>query len=107
MEFADFRHYVHGDDLRFVDWNIYGRLDRLFMKIFLEEEDLSLMIAVDTSASMDWGIRTSSSTREGSRWPSATSALSTATGSPLLVRRDRGAPATLEHEGTPPHPRDG
>jgi uncharacterized protein (DUF58 family) len=55
VEFADFRPYVHGDDLRFVDWNIYGRLDRLFMKIFLEEEDLSLMIAIDTSASMDWG----------------------------------------------------
>ena len=55
VEFADFRPYVHGDDLRFVDWNIYGRLDRLFMKIFLEEEDLSLMIAVDTSGSMDWG----------------------------------------------------
>ncbi|MEC7352820.1 MAG: DUF58 domain-containing protein [Planctomycetota bacterium] len=55
VEFADFRPYVHGDDLRFVDWNIYGRLDRLFMKIFLEEEDLSLVVAVDTSASMDWG----------------------------------------------------
>ena len=55
VEFADFRPYVHGDDLRFVDWNIYGRLDRLFMKIFLEEEDLSLLIAVDASASMDWG----------------------------------------------------
>ena len=55
VEFADFRPYVHGDDLRFVDWNIYGRLDRLFMKIFLEEEDLSLVIAVDTSGSMDWG----------------------------------------------------
>ena len=55
VEFADFRPYVHGDDLRFVDWNIYGRLDRLFMKIFLEEEDLSLVIAIDTSASMDWG----------------------------------------------------
>lgn len=55
VEFADYRPYTHGDDLRFVDWNIYGRLDRLFMKIFLEEEDLSLMIAIDTSASMDWG----------------------------------------------------
>ncbi len=55
VEFADFRQYVHGDDLRFVDWNIYGRLDRLFLKIFLEEEDLSLMLVVDTSASMDWG----------------------------------------------------
>ncbi|MBM4100377.1 MAG: DUF58 domain-containing protein [Planctomycetes bacterium] len=55
VEFADFRPYVHGDDLRFIDWNIFGRLDRLFLKIFLEEEDLSLLVAVDTSASMDWG----------------------------------------------------
>ena len=55
VEFADFRPYVHGDDLRFIDWNIFGRLDRLFLKIFLEEEDLSLVIAIDTSASMDWG----------------------------------------------------
>lgn len=55
VEFADFRPYVHGDDLRFVDWNIYGRLDRLFLKIFLEEEDLSLMLVIDSSASMDWG----------------------------------------------------
>lgn len=55
VEFADFRPYVPGDDLRFVDWNIYGRLDKLFLKIFLEEEDLSLIIAVDRSASMHWG----------------------------------------------------
>ena len=55
VEFADYRHYVHGDDLRFVDWNIYARLDRLFLKLFLEEEDLSLLIAIDRSASMDRG----------------------------------------------------
>ena len=55
VEFADFRPYVAGDDLRFVVWNIYGRLDRLFLKIFLEEEDLSLIVAVDASASMHWG----------------------------------------------------
>jgi hypothetical protein len=55
VEFADFRQYVHGDDLRFIDWNIFGRLDRLFLKIFLEEEDLSLVVAIDASASMDWG----------------------------------------------------
>lgn len=55
IEFADFRPYVHGDDLRFVDWNIFGRLDRLFLKMFLEEEDLSLVIAIDTSASMRAG----------------------------------------------------
>ncbi|MDZ4829831.1 MAG: DUF58 domain-containing protein [Phycisphaerae bacterium] len=55
VEFADYRPYVHGDDLRFVDWNIYGRLDRLFLKVFLEEEDLSLVIVVDASPSMRWG----------------------------------------------------
>lgn len=55
VEFADYRHYAHGDDLRFVDWNIYARLDKLFLKVFLEEEDLSLIIAIDTSASMNWG----------------------------------------------------
>ena len=55
VEFADFRPYVHGDDLRFVDWNIYGRLDRLFLKMFLEEEDLSLFVVIDASASMAFG----------------------------------------------------
>lgn len=55
VEFADYRHYTHGDDLRFVDWNIYARLDKLFLKLFIEEEDLSLLIAVDASASMNWG----------------------------------------------------
>jgi uncharacterized protein (DUF58 family) len=55
MEFADFRPYAPGDDLRFVDWNIYGRIERLFLRIFLEEEDLSLVVAVDESASMGFG----------------------------------------------------
>jgi len=55
VEFADYRHYAHGDDLRFVDWNIYARLDRLFLKLFLEEEDLSLVLAIDCSTSMNWG----------------------------------------------------
>lgn len=55
VEFADYRHYTHGDDLRFVDWNIYARLDKLFLKLFLEEEDLSLILAIDNSLSMDWG----------------------------------------------------
>lgn len=55
VEFADHRPYVVGDDLRHIDWNIFGRLDRLFLKLFLEEEDLSLHIVVDCSASMDAG----------------------------------------------------
>ncbi len=55
VEFADYRSYVPGDDLRYIDWNVYGRLDVLFLKIFLEEEDLSLHIVIDTSSSMDYG----------------------------------------------------
>lgn len=55
MEFADFRPYAPGDDLRFIDWNIYGRIERLFLRLFLEEEDLSLVVAVDASASMGFG----------------------------------------------------
>lgn len=55
VEFADHRSYVVGDDLRFLDWNIYARLERLFIKLFLEEEDLHVRILIDTSRSMDWG----------------------------------------------------
>ncbi len=55
VEFADYRSYVVGDDLRFIDWNIYARLDRLFLKLFLEEEDLSLYILLDVSKSCDFG----------------------------------------------------
>src|SRR6187397_329961 len=55
VEFADYRNYVIGDDLRFIDWNIYARLERLFLKLFLEEEDLSLSIILDVSKSCDYG----------------------------------------------------
>jgi uncharacterized protein (DUF58 family) len=55
VEFADFRNYVPGDDLRFIDWNLYARLDRLFIKLFLEEEDLHFFCLVDTSSSMEFG----------------------------------------------------
>src|SRR6187431_3411436 len=55
VEFADYRNYSIGDDLRFIDWNIYARLDKLFLKLFLEEEDLSLYILVDVSKSADYG----------------------------------------------------
>lgn len=55
VEFADFRNYVPGDDLRFIDWNLYARLDKLFLKLFLEEEDLHFYALIDTSLSMDFG----------------------------------------------------
>ena len=55
VEFADYRPYVVGDDLRFIDWNLYARLDKLFIRLFMEEEDLTVTIAVDASRSMDYG----------------------------------------------------
>jgi uncharacterized protein (DUF58 family) len=55
VEFADHRPYVAGDDLRFVDWNVYGRLEQLFLKLFLEEQDLTVHIVADASASMGFG----------------------------------------------------
>jgi len=55
VEFADYRDYVAGDDLRFVDWNIYGRLDRMYLKLFLEEEDRFIYLVLDNSLSMAYG----------------------------------------------------
>ena len=55
VEFADFRNYTPGDDLRRLDWNIYARLDRPFIKLLEEEEDLAVHILVDASRSMGWG----------------------------------------------------
>ncbi len=55
VEFADFRAYAPGDDLRSLDWNLYARLDRLIVKLFLEEEDLHFYVLVDASRSMDFG----------------------------------------------------
>ncbi|MDX1663344.1 MAG: DUF58 domain-containing protein [Candidatus Promineifilaceae bacterium] len=54
VEFADYRNYTRGDDLRRLDWNIYARLERPFIKLLEEEEDLAVHLLVDASASMDW-----------------------------------------------------
>ena len=54
-EFADYRNYVVGDDLRFLDWNLYARLDKLFLRLFMEEEDLHFYVLIDNSLSMDFG----------------------------------------------------
>jgi len=55
VEFADFRQYVAGDDLRFIDWNLFARMERLYLKLFLEEEDLHFYTLIDASASMEFG----------------------------------------------------
>src|ERR1700754_147375 len=58
VEFADFRSYVPGDDLRSLDWNLYARLDKLIVKLFLEEEDLHFFTLIDASLSMGFGTPT-------------------------------------------------
>jgi uncharacterized protein (DUF58 family) len=55
VEFADYRDYSLGDDLRQLDWNVYARLERLFVKLFIEEEDVTITLLIDASASMAWG----------------------------------------------------
>ena len=55
VEFADFRNYVPGDDLRLLDWNSYARLEKLILKLFIEEEDLHFYALIDASRSMDFG----------------------------------------------------
>jgi uncharacterized protein (DUF58 family) len=55
VEFADYRNYVIGDDLRFLDWNLFARLERLFIRLFMEEEDLHFYVLLDNSLSMDFG----------------------------------------------------
>ena len=55
VEFADYRNYATGDDLRRVDWNVYARLERLFLKLFVEEEDLPFYVLIDSSRSMGFG----------------------------------------------------
>jgi len=55
VEFADYREYSLGDDLRQLDWNVYARLEKLFVKLFVEEEDVTITLLVDASASMASG----------------------------------------------------
>jgi len=61
LEFSDYRRYQRGDDLRYVDWNIYRRLDRLVLKVFTAEEEMNIYLLIDTSASM----ASTASTAEG------------------------------------------
>jgi uncharacterized protein (DUF58 family) len=55
VEFADYRNYTIGDDLRTLDWNIYARLEKLFIKLFVEEEDVTVHVLLDASGSMGMG----------------------------------------------------
>ena len=54
-EFSDFREYMPGDDIRRIDWNAYGRLDRFYVKEYMEEKEAVVSVLLDTSASMNYG----------------------------------------------------
>lgn len=56
VEFSDYREYIKGDDFRRVDWNAYGRFDKLFIKVFMEEREGIFNFFLDTSRSMDYGV---------------------------------------------------
>lgn len=55
VEFSDYREYIPGDDIRRIDWGAYGRLDKLYIKRFMEEKEGIFQIFIDTSSSMDFG----------------------------------------------------
>ncbi|MBP3887413.1 MAG: DUF58 domain-containing protein [Cellulosilyticum sp.] len=62
LEFSDFREYEPGDDFRRIDWTAYGRLDKLFVKVFMEEKEAIFNLFIDTSKSMSFGVPTKGKT---------------------------------------------
>ena len=88
VEFADYRDYSRGDDLRRIDWNIYARLERPFVKLFEEEEDLSVHLLLDASSSMGWGEDQSDTDETLSKWDFARQ-LTAALGYIALISGDR------------------
>ncbi|MBN1315609.1 MAG: DUF58 domain-containing protein [Anaerolineales bacterium] len=86
IEFADYRDYVRGDDLRRVDWNVYARLERPFIKLLEEEEDLAVHLLLDNSSSMDWGEGDHNKHRYGLRLAGALAHIALSTGDWLTVQ---------------------
>ena len=100
VEFADYRNYVPGDDFRLVDWNAYARLERFFLKLFVEEQDLTLHLLIDTSRSMDWPPETAG--QPGHKFTYARRAAA-ALGYIALASLDRVTVSAMEDEiGTSP-----
>jgi uncharacterized protein (DUF58 family) len=93
VEFADFREYAPGDDFRQIDWNAYARLERLFLRLFVEEEDATVHVVVDASQSMDWG--------RPSKWVYA-QRIAAALGYVALVGMDRLIGAAIVSNGGAP-----
>lgn len=56
LEFAEYRHYIPGDDPRYIDWKLYSRTDKLYIKLFQEEEELYTSVFLDLSGSMAYPV---------------------------------------------------
>jgi uncharacterized protein (DUF58 family) len=91
IEFADYRDYTRGDDLRRVDWNVYARLERPFIKLLEEEEDLAVHLLVDTSRSMDFGEEAEHKLRFAQRLSAALGYMALSAGDRLTIAALRGA----------------
>jgi uncharacterized protein (DUF58 family) len=86
IEFADFRDYVPGDDLRRLDWNVYARLERPFIKLLEEEEDLAVHILLDNSKSMNWAPEEHNKSTFSRRLTAGLSAIALSTGDRLTIQ---------------------
>ncbi len=91
LDFADYREYHPGDDFRRIDYNLYARLDQLLLKLFEAEEDITVRLLIDTSASM---ARPEKLMRAKE--------IAAAVGFVSLVRRDVVTVATFPFNGPPP-----
>lgn len=89
IDFADYRNYVPGDDLRRLDWNVYARSLRPFIKLMEEEEDLTVHVLVDASRSMQAGDGDQQKFRYGLRLAAALSAIALYSGDQLMIARLR------------------
>ncbi len=106
LEFTDYRDYTPGDDLRRVDWNLYARLDRPYVRLYEEEENLAVSVLLDGSASMGWkrddGGADMPQSETHARWPVAQQ-LTSALGAMVLLGGDRLRGALLQR-GQVGHP---
>jgi uncharacterized protein (DUF58 family) len=98
IEFADYRDYTRGDDLRRVDWNVFARLERPYIKLLEEEEDLAVHVLLDASRSMDYGAAGDKEGESKNKFRYA-QRLAAALGYVALAAGDRLTLAALSGEG--------
>src|SRR5207245_4313148 len=98
LEFSDFRHYALGDDFRYIDWGLYARTDKLYIKLFKEEEDLLTYVFLDASGSM--GLPVSDRKFEAARAMAlAVAYVALASGDRVMIRVLAGGNELMHHGG--------